>query len=125
MDHVEKTYMELIFEARTLPIWIMCFISLIIIIIVITRGLKKKTSSAVLIDCILLLGLFSFSYPIFLLITGLFPVSEAVIKAGLLELSASLVWSGIRYSLVSITMGLIAMHIAAIGWFFARRFKTK
>jgi len=112
-----------IFDGRTLPIWIMSFISLVIIVLVIIRGLKHKTSSAVLIDCILLLGLFSFSYPIFRLIIGLFQTADAVSNAG--EVSSTLVWAGIRNSLITITMGLIAMHISAIGWFFARRFKTK
>ncbi|MFH0761427.1 MAG: hypothetical protein V2A67_07980 [Bacteroidota bacterium] len=74
-------------------------------------------------DCLLLLGFFSFSYPIILLIVDLFKAAAAVSQAG--EISSTLVWAGIRYSLFSISMGLLAMHVSVIGWFVARRFTFK
>ncbi|MFC2121799.1 hypothetical protein ACFLTI_09415 [Bacteroidota bacterium] len=83
----------------------------------------KKSSPPFLIDMILLLGLFSFSYPIFLFIVGFFPAADAVIEVG--EISTTLVWKAIRLSLISITMGLISLHVSAIGWFVVRRFKAK
>jgi len=112
-----------IFEAKTIPIWIMCFLSLVLIALLITRGLKHKKSPALLTDCLLLLGFFSFSYPIILLIVGLFQAADAVDNAG--EISSTLVWAGIRYSITYISMGLIAMHVSVIGWFVARRFRFK
>ncbi len=112
-----------IFEAKTLPIWIMCFLSLVLIALLITRGLKHKKSSALLTDCLLLLGFFSFSYPIIVLIVDLFKASDAVSKAG--EISSTLVWAGIRYYITYISMGFIVMHVAVIGWFVARRFTLK
>jgi len=112
-----------IFELKTLPIWIMCFLSLILIALVITRGLKHKKSSTLLTDSILLLGFLSFSYPIILLIVGLFQSADAVSHAG--EISSTLVWASIRYSLTYISMGFIAMHVSVIGWFVTRRFALK
>ena len=97
--------------------------SLILIALVITRGVKHKKSSVLLTDCILLLGFFSFSYPIIRLIIGLFQAADAVDNAG--EISSTLVWAGIRYSITYISMGLIAMHVSVIGWFVARRFRFK
>jgi len=117
---MEKTT---IFEAKTLPIWILGIVVLIIVFLVIIRGLKKTSTSSVLIDGIPILGLFSFSYPIILLIIGLFNAAESVSHAG--EISSTLAWAGIRDALVPISMGLIVLHISAIGWFFAKRFKTK
>lgn len=110
-----------IFAGRIIPIWIMCILSLILIAVVITRSLKHKKTSALLMDTILLLGLFSFSYPIIRLIIGLFQASDAVNNAG--EISSTLLWSGVRYSLVAISMGFIALHVSVIGWFVARRFR--
>jgi len=111
-----------IFELKTLPIWIMCFFSLILIALAITRGLKHKKSSALLTDGILLLGFFSFSYPIILLIVGLFQTADAVSHGA--ELSQTLIWSGVRNGLTYISMGFIAMHVSVIGWFVARRFTS-
>ena len=107
----------------TVPILLMCFSSLVLISVVIIRGIMKKSSPPFLIDMILLLGLFSFSYPIFRLIVGLFPAADAIIIAG--EISTTLLWNAIRISLISITMGFISLHVSAIGWFVVRRFKAK
>ena len=109
-----------IFETRTLPIWILGVVTLSIVFVIIFRGLKKKTTTSVLVDSIPVLGFLSFSYPIILLIVGLFTAADSVSQAG--EISQTLVWKGIHNALVPISMGIIVLHISVLGWFIAKRF---
>jgi hypothetical protein len=53
----------------------------------------------------------------------LFQTADAVNHGG--EVSSTLIWAGIRYSLIPITMGFVSLHISAIGWFDVKRFKCE
>jgi hypothetical protein len=106
----------------TVPILIMGFAVLVLIAIGTIRAIMHKSSLPILIDGVLLLGLFSFSYPICRLLIGLWSVAEAVANAG--EISSTLAWGGIHHSLVSIIPGFVILNISAIGWFVLRRFRT-
>lgn len=107
---------------HTVPILILGLASLVFIAIASARAIKHKPISQIILDTILLLGFLSFSYPVLLLIIGLFQAAQAVEKAG--EISSALMWSGIHYSLISLTMGFAVLNISAIGWFVLRPFKN-
>ncbi|MFH0759911.1 MAG: hypothetical protein V2A67_00235 [Bacteroidota bacterium] len=106
---------------HTVPILILGLASLVFIAIASARAIKQKPISQIMLDTLLLLGFLSFSYPVFRLIIGLFQGAQAVEQAG--EISSALVWSGIHFSLISLTMGFAVLNISAIGWFILRPFK--
>jgi len=106
---------------ETVPVLVMCSISILLMVIIIIRATQKKSSPRFITDGILLLGLVCFSYPVFGLLTGLYHVSVALLQAG--EISSTLLWGGIQHSVINLGIGLIALHVSAICWFIARRFK--
>lgn len=78
----------------TVPIVIMCIVSLVLSAIVILRATKQKSSPQFMTDSFLLLGLLSLSYPIFWVIYALNSTAIAVNEGGA-EMSVSLAWKGI------------------------------
>jgi len=106
----------------TVPILLMGLASVILIVISAVRSIQRKTVPGFMSDTILFLGFLSLAYGIFGQITGMFQMADAVVKAG--EISPSLVWAGLKISLITVIMGFVVLFVSAIGWFALRPFRS-
>ncbi len=99
----------------TLPILFMGIASILLFIWQISKKLSGKELNIKMVDFILFLGSFSLFFGIFGQILGLYNAAEAIQQAG--DIAPSLIWGGIKVSLVTIIMGLVVLLFSSIFWF--------
>jgi hypothetical protein len=107
----------------TVPILIMGLASVVLIAIVAVRAMQRKSLPGIMADTILFLGFLSLAWGIFGQVAGMFHAAGAVVKAG--EISPSLIWEGLKISLIPVIMGFVVLFVSSIGWFVLRRISTK
>ena len=106
-----------------LPIYILWFVSIILIAILANRLIAKdsaKTSKTKsLSELILFLGSFTLLFGVFWQVTGLLQALTAIEIAG--DISPALIAEGLKVSSYAPTYGFILFIITFVAWFVARR----
>ena len=113
--------MEFIIEGGvyfTVPILILGLGSLILILAGFLQAASRKPVRGILSDAILFIGFLSLAYGIFGQVTGMFQAAGAIVRAG--EIAPSLIWAGLRVSLIPVIMGFVILFYSAVGWFVIR-----
>jgi hypothetical protein len=111
-------FLQLLSPYESIPILSFALVVLVLIVLQSYKAIKGKKISGILNDCILFLGFLSLSWGILWQIYGLIHVAQVVMIAG--EISPSLLWAGLRISLVPILMGLAILIVSAVAWFVLR-----
>lgn len=108
-------------QAFNLPILLMGIASLLLFLWQISNKLSHKKLNYKMVDLILFLGSFSLAYGLFIQVLGMYSAAEVIQQAG--DISPSLIWGGIRHSLMVILMGLVVLLFSSIFWFILRSLK--
>ena len=102
----------------TIPILILGLGSLVLILTGMVLAGQRKPVPGILNDAILFIGFICLAYGIFGLVTGMFQAAGAIVRAG--EIAPSLIWQGLRISLIPVIMGFVILFYSAAGWFIIR-----
>jgi len=99
----------------TIPIFVMGIVSLLLFLWLISQRAYQKEINRKHIDLILFLGSFSLAYGILGQITGLYQAAGILQTGG--EISPTLIWGGVRVSLIAPIMGFIVLLFSSFFWF--------
>jgi len=116
-------FLKLLLPYESIPILAIALFVVILISFQAYKATKGKKISGLLNDTILFLGFLSLSWGIFCQLMGLIHAAGVVVRAG--EISPSLIWAGLRISLIPIIMGFVVLLVSAIGWFALRSFRRQ
>jgi uncharacterized membrane protein YjfL (UPF0719 family) len=99
----------------TLPILIMGIVNLVLFIYLVMEKANKKDAQRKRIDLILFLGSFAFIMGIFGQVLGFYQAASAIQEAS--EIAPSLIWGGVKVSLIAPIMGFVVLLCSSIFWF--------
>ncbi len=99
----------------TLPILLMGISAILLFVWQFVLKIKKEEIVKKRIDLILFLGSFAFIYGIFGQVLGLYQAAGAIQQAP--DISPTLIWAGVRVSMIAPIMGFCVLLISSVLWF--------